>query len=94
LKFEAAPIARAVFSIPVVWVSGRIEALMAKAKLGDIQKSYILIAEKDGIELARAKSPSKDQAGFITLLVTHRLDIFDAEIKCRAEDFLCRLGAP
>jgi hypothetical protein len=62
------------------------EALMAMAKPGDVPRSYILIAEKDGIELARAKSPSKDQAGFITFLVTHRLDIFDEKIKCRAEE--------
>jgi hypothetical protein len=62
------------------------EALMAKAKPEDIQMLYILIAEKDGIELARAKSPSKDQSGFITFLVSHRLDIFDEKIKCRAEE--------
>ena len=59
---------------------------MAKVKRGDIQISFILIAEKDGVELASAKSPSKDQSGFIPLLVTHRLDIFDEKIKCRAED--------
>ena len=62
------------------------EALMAKATPEDIQRSYILIAEKDGIELARARSPSKDQASFLTFLVTHRLDIFDEKIKCRAEE--------
>jgi hypothetical protein len=61
------------------------EALMAKAKREDIQKSYILIAGKDGIELARAKSPSMNQADFIHLLITHRIDVFDEKIKCRAE---------
>jgi hypothetical protein len=58
---------------------------MTKAKRGDIQKSYILIAEKDGVELARAKSPSRNQADFINFLVSHRLDIFDKKIKCRSE---------
>jgi hypothetical protein len=56
-----------------------------KAKREGIQNSYILIAEKDGIELARAKAPSMDQSDFIYFLVTHRLDVFDEKIKCRAE---------
>jgi hypothetical protein len=63
---------------------------MAKAKREDIQKSYILIAEKDGIELARAKSPSMYQSDFIYFLVTHRLDVFDERIKCRAEESYAR----
>jgi hypothetical protein len=67
------------------------EALM-KATREDIQKSYILIAEKDGIELARAKSPSMDQSDFIYFLVTHRLDVFDKKIKCRAEQSHAPIG--
>src|SRR5271170_8327033 len=31
----------------------------------------------------KSESPSKDQSGFITFLVSHRLDIFDENIKCR-----------
>jgi len=61
---------------------------MAKANRGDVQKSYLLIAEKDGIELARTKSASRNQADFINFLITHRLDIFDDKIKCRAEEIL------
>jgi hypothetical protein len=67
-------------------LSGRMETLMAKAKPEDIQRSYILIAEKDGVELARTKSASRYQADFINFLITHRLDIFDEKIKCRAEE--------